>query len=166
MTFSGGTTVSPCRLSVTDRSVEPISVRSTVASGEDNPHTIFTVEDDASVRSLVREILEHHGYRVVEAETGDQALKMWPEIRNEVELLLTDMVMPGELSGLDLARKLSADKPDLKVIYTSGYSSELFSSDIVLEEGRNYLPKPYFTAGIIQILRTALEDVETARSVT
>ena len=150
---------------VTDRILEPPQARATVAAGSDRPHTIMVVEDDASVRSLVCEILEHHGYRVIEAESGDHALTIWPEVRDEVELLLTDMVMPGELNGLELAQKLLADRPDIKVIYTSGYSSELFSSDISLEEGRNYLPKPYFTAGIIHILRNALDAAAPVRAV-
>jgi CheY-like chemotaxis protein len=149
---------------VTDRILEPSQTRATVAAGSDRPHTILAVEDDSSVRSLVCEILEHHGYRVIEAESGDHAHALWPTVRDEVELLLTDMVMPGELNGLELAQKLVADKPDLKVIYTSGYSSELFSSDISLEEGRNYLPKPYFTAGIIQIVRKALETAEPVQA--
>src|SRR5262245_39890432 len=69
-------------------------------------YTIFTVEDDAAVRGLVHEILEHHGYRVIDAPSGDAALVMWPSVRDQIDLLLTDMVMPGEHNGLDLAKKL------------------------------------------------------------
>jgi len=121
-------------------------------------YTIFTVEDDAAVRGLVHEILEHHGYRVIEAPSGDAALGIWPTVRDKVDLLLTDMVMPGEHNGLDLARKLLADRPDLPVIYTSGYSRELFSGKIGLQEGRNYLPKPYLTAKLLAIIQQALES--------
>jgi PAS domain S-box-containing protein len=123
-------------------------------------HTIFVVEDDEAVRALVREILEHHGYRVLEAASGDAALALWPRLRSQVELLLTDMVMPGEHNGLELARKLQADQPALKVIYTSGYSTELFASDLELLEGRNYLPKPYLTAKLLAILHRALDGEE------
>lgn len=121
-------------------------------------YTIFAVEDDAAVRGLVHEILEHYGYRVIEASSGDAALAMWPKIRDQVDLLLTDMVMPGEHNGLDLARKLLADRADLPVIYTSGYSRELFSGKIGLQEGRNYLPKPYLTAKLLAIIQQALEN--------
>jgi CheY-like chemotaxis protein len=120
--------------------------------------TIFTVEDDPAVRGLVHEILEHYGYRVIEASNGDSALAMWPSVRDQVDLLLTDMVMPGEHNGLDLARKLLADRPDLPVIYTSGYSRELFSGRIGLQEGRNYLPKPYLTAKLLAIIKQGLEN--------
>jgi two-component system, cell cycle sensor histidine kinase and response regulator CckA len=121
-------------------------------------YTIFTVEDDAAVRGLVHEILEHHGYEVIEAPSGDAALAMWSSVRDRIDLLLTDMVMPGEHNGLDLAKKLLADRPDLPVIYTSGYSRELFSGKIGLQEGRNYLPKPYLTAKLLAIIQQALES--------
>lgn len=121
-------------------------------------YTIFTVEDDEAVRGLVHEILEHHGYCVIEASSGDAALTMWPSVRDKIDLLLTDMVMPGEHNGLDLARKLLADRPDLPVIYTSGYSRELFSGKIGLQEGRNYLPKPYLTAKLLAIIKQGLEN--------
>jgi CheY-like chemotaxis protein len=147
-------------LPVTDKAPESLPAALPPPPKIQRSHTIFTVEDDAAVRSLVREILEHHGYRVVEAASGDEALAMWPRLRSQVELLLTDMVMPGEHNGLELARKLLADQPALKVIYTSGYSTELFASDLELIEGRNYLPKPYLTAKLLAILHRALDGEE------
>jgi PAS domain S-box-containing protein len=124
-----------------------------VARGD--AQTVLVVEDDASVRGLAREILEQFDYRVIEASSGDVAWAGWPPIRAQVDLLLTDMVMPGELSGLELAEKLQADKPSLKIIYSSGYSSELFSSSVQLIEGVNYLPKPYLTSALVSIVRNA-----------
>jgi two-component system cell cycle sensor histidine kinase/response regulator CckA len=128
------------------------------SQGLQRKQTILTVEDDGSVRCLVREILEYYGYSVIEAETGDVALTMWPQIYEKVDLVLTDMVMPGDHNGLELARKLMAATPEVKIIYTSGYSSELFASDIELIEGQNYLPKPYLTAALIEILQQALQS--------
>ena len=122
----------------------------------DGDHTIFVVEDDAIVRSLVVEVLTSYNYKVIEAESGDAAIKRWPQFREEVDLLLTDMVMPGEANGLAVARHCKSSKPDLKVIYTSGYSSELFGSDVQLEDGVNYLPKPYFCGKLTAIIRNAL----------
>jgi len=116
------------------------------------------------VRSLVREVLDHSGYRVFEAEHGEAALEIWKEHSAEIDLLLTDMVMPGSVNGLELSQRLLAEQPDLKVIYTSGYSAELFGSDVRLEDGRNYLPKPYLSAKLTTILHRALhpEEEETA----
>jgi PAS domain S-box-containing protein len=120
-------------------------------------HTILIVEDDHAVRGLVKEVLMHHNYHVLEAESADAAWEIWSEQRDQIELLMTDMVMPGSSNGLELAAKLLRDRPDLKVIYTSGYSSELFKSDIELQDGVNYLPKPYMSSKLTSMLRNALE---------
>jgi PAS domain S-box-containing protein len=127
------------------------------AVADDGGHTILVVEDDEAVRSLVVEVLQSFNYNVIEAETGDAAIQRWPACMEEVDLLLTDMVMPGEANGLDVAQHCVASKPTLKVIYTSGYSSELFDSNVQLEDGVNYLPKPYFSGKLTAIIRNALE---------
>jgi PAS domain S-box-containing protein len=127
------------------------------AVADEGGHTILVVEDDEAVRSLVVEVLQSFNYNVIEAETGDAAIRRWPECMHEVDLLLTDMVMPGEANGLDVAKHCLASKPHLKVIYTSGYSSELFTSNVHLEDGVNYLPKPYFTGKLTTIIRNALD---------
>jgi CheY-like chemotaxis protein len=103
------------------------------------------------------EVLQSFNYNVIEAENGDTAIAMWPSLRDEVDLLLTDMVMPGTANGLDVARHCLGNKPDLKVIFTSGYSSELFGSNVKLQEGVNYLPKPYLSNKLTTIIRNALE---------
>ena len=141
----------------TNRATERHEVTHPESVADDGGHTIFVVEDDAAVRSLVVEVLTSYNYKVIEAENGDTAIQRWPECREEVDLLLTDMVMPGEANGLTVARHCKSSKPDLKVIYTSGYSSELFGSDVQLEDGVNYLPKPYFCGKLTAIIRNALE---------
>jgi CheY-like chemotaxis protein len=145
---------------VTDRQAEPLETVSVPFKLNAARHTILIVEDDEAVRGLVREVLVHEGYRVLEAETGEAALDVWDERGSEVDLLLTDMVMPGSVNGLELARRLLIRRPGLKVIYTSGYSSELFSSDVKLQDGRNYLPKPYLSAKLTAILDRALHCTE------
>ena len=147
----------------TDRVAEPLKMANENAAPAGSESTILIVEDDEAVRSLVREVLDHHGYRVLEAEHGEAALEIWKEHADEIDLLLTDMVMPGSVNGLELSLRLLAEQPDLKVIYTSGYSAELFGSDVRLEDGRNYLPKPYLSAKLTNILHRALHpDEETA----
>ncbi|RYD81903.1 MAG: hybrid sensor histidine kinase/response regulator [Verrucomicrobiaceae bacterium] len=127
----------------------------------ENSHTVLIVEDDHAVRALVKEVLVHNNYAVLEAENADAALAMWPSCRHSVELLLTDMVMPGSANGLELAQQLCVDRPDLKVIYTSGYSTDLFSTDVELQDGVNYLPKPYLSSKLTYMLRNALEPEMT-----
>lgn len=141
----------------TDLPIEVPSAESADPAVDLGNHTVFVVEDDAAVRSLVVEVLQSFNYNVIEAETGDLAISLWPQIRDDVDLLLTDMVMPGKANGLDVSRHCQGDKPDLKVIYTSGYSSELFGSNVKLKEGVNYLPKPYLSGKLTDIIQRALE---------
>jgi PAS domain S-box-containing protein len=143
-------------LPVTNRADEPLEPVAIPAEPTAASHTILIVEDDEAVRGLVREVLVHTGYRVLEAETGEAALEVWERHSEEIDLLLTDMVMPGSVNGLELAQQLLARQPGLKVIYTSGYSSELFSSDVKLQDGLNYLPKPYLSAKLTAMLHRAL----------
>jgi len=141
----------------TNRTPEQNGEAQPEAVADNGGHTILVVEDDAAVRALVVEVLQSYNYNVIEAETGDAAIKRWPDCKEDVDLLLTDMVMPGEANGLDVAQRFISSKPNLKVIYTSGYSSELFTSNVRLEDGVNYLPKPYFSGKLTTIIRKALE---------
>ena len=90
-----------------------------------------TLDDarDLAVRKLTRTALERHGYRVLEAGNGVEALWMWEQHKERVQLVLTDMVMPEGVSGRDLAAQLQAHNPDLRVIFTSGYSADLDGHD-------------------------------------
>jgi len=128
--------------------------------------TVMVVEDEPAERALVTDILLHYHYRVLEAEDGEQALALAYEHDYEIVLLLTDMVLPGGVSGRVLAERLLEKRPDLKVIYTSGYSPEVFDSSLALEEGINYLPKPYTSEMLADILRGALDVDGAAHAAT
>lgn len=121
--------------------------------------TILLVEDELDLLSLTREILERYGYRIIAAPNGVAAMKIWNERQKEIDLLLTDMRMPEGISGRELAHRLSSEKPDLKVIYVSGYSIESsFAND--LREGDNYLTKPYTPPGLALAIRRMLDCSE------
>jgi CheY-like chemotaxis protein len=120
-------------------------------------NTVLLAEDDGDVRALARSILEEANMRVIEACNGPTALALWHEHRAEIDLLLTDMVMPGGLSGADLADRILADNPNLPVIYSSGYCVTLFSEDGQFRKDVNYLPKPYLASQLITIVLNALE---------
>jgi PAS domain S-box-containing protein len=119
--------------------------------------TILVVEDEPPLRTLVRSVLQRYGYRVLEAVSGMAALAVWELHKNEIQLLLTDMVMPHGLGGRELAQKLLADKPALKVIYSSGYSLAVVGTDMVLQEGLNFLQKPYHPRKLAQAVRDCLD---------
>ncbi|MEI6045102.1 MAG: PAS domain S-box protein [Chloroflexota bacterium] len=119
--------------------------------------TILVVEDESSVRALVRNILQRYGYRVLEAASGREALLAWEIHKNQIDLLLTDLVMPGDVGGLDLVEQLHQQQPDLKVIYTSGYSAEIVGEKIAFYEGLNLLSKPYTPTMLAQAVRACLD---------
>src|SRR5690606_37846613 len=104
--------------------------------------TILVVEDSAEVRRVAVNHLLGFGYRVVEAASAREALVRLAE-DGDVELLFTDVVMPGGLSGLELARQARALRPDLKVLFTSGYAEGALDSDLPAELAGNLLSKPY-----------------------
>ena len=120
--------------------------------------TILVVEDEAVVRKLVRKILERHGYNILEASNGVEALQRWEDNRGTVALLLTDLVMPGGMSGQELARQLVANQPQLKVIYTSGYSADIAGREFQLRPGEAFLQKPCPTAQLVETVRRSLDD--------
>jgi CheY-like chemotaxis protein len=105
--------------------------------------TLLLVEDEKALRRLARRVLEKNGYRVHEASSGADALKTWVSRASKIDLLITDMVMPGGVGGRELAERLQTEDPNLKVLYTSGYSVEMVGSGFLLQEGINFLPKPY-----------------------
>jgi CheY-like chemotaxis protein len=117
---------------------------------------ILVVEDEPSLRLLVRKVLERSGFEVLEASSGVAALALWDTDKPQIDLLLTDMVMPDGMSGRQLAERLKADNPQLKVLFSSGYSTELLGKDLALQEGVNFLQKPYPPSKLLQTVRTAL----------
>lgn len=120
--------------------------------------TILLVEDEAFVNSMVTGILKKQGYRVLRASNGEEALEVWKHERENIDLLFTDMVMPGSYSGRDLAEALSLESPELKVLYTSGYSVELAREAAELLAGNNFLQKPYPSRELLRIVRARLDQ--------
>jgi PAS domain S-box-containing protein len=118
--------------------------------------TVLVVEDEPALRALVLDLLSHDGYRVLEACSGPVALDLWQQHRSEIDLLFTDIAMPEGINGRELATRLLADKPTLQVLYTSGYSAEIVGDNFVLEEGVNFLQKPYNPSQLTEAIRASL----------
>lgn len=119
--------------------------------------TILLVEDETPVRELVSAILTGRGYNVLQAESGPKALEVWKQKRDDIDLLLTDLVMPERMNGRELAEKLWTDRPKLKVIFTSGYSADVVGKDFVLKQGLHYLQKPYHPQKLALAVRDCLD---------
>jgi PAS domain S-box-containing protein len=119
--------------------------------------TVLLVEDDAAVRSVAQRVLQRRGYRVHEADTAAAALKVWALHGEEIDLVLTDMVMPGGMNGRDLVERLRAEKPGLRVIYSSGYIDAALGEDCASRRGPSTLRKPYEPAELLRTVRACLD---------
>ena len=109
---------------------------------------------------MARVVLQRHGYAVLEAEAASAALELWRTHHSSIDLLMTDLVMPGGLSGPDLAAQLTASKPSLKVIYTSGYANDSLAQRLGHEAGRTFLQKPYTALDLATSVRRYLDGAQ------
>ena len=123
--------------------------------------TILLVEDEKPVRELVARVLEKYGYKVLQAVTGVEAVGIWHEHKDDIALLLTDLVMPKNMNGRELAETLWIERPDLKVIFSSGYSADIVGKDFKLEPELNYLQKPYQPQTLIVAVRRCLDGKQS-----
>ncbi len=121
--------------------------------------TILVVEDEDGVRAPVRRILLAHGYRVLEAADGPAALRIAEQHEGKLDLLLTDVVMPG-MNGGELARGLRRLRTGLRVVFMSGYSAEAVATHGVLSPGAAFLQKPFSVQELVDRLREVLEREE------
>lgn len=125
--------------------------------------TIMVVEDEPVLREMVCEILKQYDYEVIEAGSGVEALRVWDEFDGQVDLLLTDMVMPEGMTGRELAAQLKKRKPELRVIYSSGYSPDNTGRDF----GQNdtvFLAKPYLPPQLARTVRQSLDAASRRRT--
>jgi signal transduction histidine kinase/CheY-like chemotaxis protein len=124
--------------------------------------TVLVVEDEMVLREMARDFLKECGYRILEAGSGREALQVWGKYRSEIDLLLTDMKMPEGISGLELAEKMVAEQPGLRVIFTSGYSDDIVSAEILERNNGRFLPKPYSFNDLTRMVRESLNGKTTA----
>jgi len=117
--------------------------------------TILLVEDDEIMRSLTRQLLQEHGYAVVEADDGKSALEWVESHPGPIDLLLTDVVM-RRMSGPELVERLNASHPNLKVVFMSGYTGELIAEREVLKRGITLLEKPFSRTALLNTIHTTL----------
>jgi two-component system, cell cycle sensor histidine kinase and response regulator CckA len=122
----------------------------------DGVETILLVEDEDSVRKLTRKILEASGYTVLEASSGDETHLICENHQGPIHLLLTDVVMLGP-SGREVAENLAPSRPDMKVLYMSGYTDDAIVHHGVLDEDTPFLPKPFTRASLLRKVRDVLD---------
>jgi CheY-like chemotaxis protein len=139
---------------------DTMTATQTIRGGQEK---ILLVEDEPVVRELAGEVLRGYQYEVVEASCGPEALRIWDEHNGQFDLLLTDLVMPEGITGRELAIQLKSRKPDLRVIYSSGYSSEILGKDFG-ENETAFLPKPYLPPQLANMVRRRLDAKKAPQS--
>jgi PAS domain S-box-containing protein len=127
---------------------------------ERGSETILLVEDEEAVRELIHSILSGQGYDVIVADSPWQAEEMAGKVRGEIHVLLTDVVMPGT-SGRELAKQVLAKRPQIRVLYMSGYTENVVTSGGLLEDGLSFLQKPFSPAALLQKIREVLSQTTT-----
>jgi PAS domain S-box-containing protein len=123
--------------------------------------TILLVEDESAVRDLTRRCLESSGYTVLQAGSAEEALEALSRYRGSLDLLLTDVIMPGA-SGPELSRRLLTDRPELRVLFVSGYTDETIASQRLLDSGASFLQKPFTPEALARKVRDVLDRPATA----
>jgi CheY-like chemotaxis protein len=114
-------------------------------------------EDEPGVREFAVAVLNSLGYRVLQACSGRDALEVWQRHSSRITLLVTDLVMPDGISGVDLAIRLRKEKPALKVILTSGYANGITGRQFEAPAHMHFIQKPYKPQALAQAVRTALD---------
>jgi PAS domain S-box-containing protein len=123
----------------------------------DKQYTILLVEDQEMVRDLVTEILEDEGFKIITAYNGLNALEVTKEYTDPIDLMLTDVIMP-EMNGRELAKRIEVEKPELKIIFMSGYTGEEMRNRGVLEPGTNFIQKPFTPDALVDKVREVLNS--------
>jgi two-component system cell cycle sensor histidine kinase/response regulator CckA len=119
--------------------------------------TLLLVEDEATVRASVRRLLEWHGYRVIEAGNGTEALRIYEDNPGAIDLVLTDLVMP-EMGGHELVERLRLSNPAIRVVFMSGYTEKMVAGNGSMPPGTGFVEKPFTVETLMRRLREVLDE--------
>ncbi|MCB1209711.1 MAG: response regulator [Verrucomicrobiales bacterium] len=129
--------------------------------GKQQPATVLVVDDDAAVRQIITHALRHQGHTVLSAEDASEAWKLWCSHSRVIKLVITDITMPGGVSGLDLGRVVTEEDATVPIIYTSGYSPDVLGQAGELIPGKNYLAKPFDLHDLVRAVDISLRAAPT-----
>lgn len=138
--------------------IEPADLRrrSPVAAVPRGHETLLLVEDEEGVRELIREWMTGHGYTVLTAAHGNEALSLVAGYKGPIHLLIADVVMP-QMGGPALAQALQPLRPEMRIIYVSGYADEAIGDPRVLDAGAAFLQKPFTLDSLLRRVREILD---------
>jgi CheY-like chemotaxis protein len=144
----------PC---ISEEELEIKSERDTTSVPERLQLTVLVVEDNVSLRALIRDYLEVEGCTVISAGDGAEAMSLATEFPGRIDVLLTDVILPGK-NGKQVAEELLRNRPEIKVVYTSGYAPNAIVHHGVLDRGVNFLQKPFTRGELMSVLRSAVAN--------
>ena len=139
------------------------TVTATEPAADPPTETVLLVEDEATVRNLARKILSRHGYRIIEAADGAEALQIMATRRGDIDIVVSDVIMPG-IGGAELARRLRTDHPGLPVLLMSGYADDAVLRRAFSEAGDAFIEKPFSPGALLQRVRALLDARAAGRS--
>ena len=148
-------------LPMVEQTAEVLARRTQPSASYRGTETILLVEDEDGVRALVREVLQRHGYTVLETRSGGEALIACEQHKEDIQLLLTDVVL-AQMSGRELAKRIVPLRPGMKVLFVSGYTEEAILQHGVLDLGTAFLQKPFTPNALARKVREVLEGVVMA----
>ncbi len=137
--------------------VPTVELKQNMISHPQRSETVLVVEDEDAVRAMTMEILERDGYKVLQACHGKEAFQVCGKYEGPIHLMVTDVVMPG-MNGRELAECLTESRPEMKVLYVSGYTDDAIFRDGVLQAGMPFLPKPFKLETLLNSVRGVLEQ--------
>jgi len=146
-----------------EETIEELSSNAMQETEKSGCETVLLVEDEESVRELVRVTLGSRGYKVLEAENGEHGLRIAEETKERIDVLVTDVVMPG-IGGRELAKKLVAMRPGISVLYLSGYTEDAIVTEGVLAPGTAFLQKPFTLQNLTKKVREVLRSKAQAKA--
>ena len=152
----GKGTVFSVYISLSDDPHKKLEQEKPNCSGEGQ--TILLVEDEELVRMLCSTLLENAGYKVLAARDGNEAMRVWNSNKDAIKILVTDMVLPGGITGLELIEKLRQQSPELCAVLVSGYNEEVLKTEEFSEIGITLLPKPFEISSLTQAISTKLRS--------
>jgi CheY-like chemotaxis protein len=138
------------------RPSEHLSPRPSVAP-RGGGEAVLVVEDEPAVRRTTVQVLEEHGYRVMSAVDASDALRMLHDHGSGLALVITDLVMPGSISGRELVARIASEWPHVRVVLLSGYSAEVFGHELELRPGDQFVSKPVAIDRLLEVVRVSLD---------
>jgi CheY-like chemotaxis protein len=137
---------------------DPVKREPSTVQVDTGTETILLVEDEESVRDLICRILRTRGYTVLSGSRAAEAMELCREASTPVDLLISDIVIPGGVSGIELAARLQDIYPQLRVLYISGYTDDAVLGHEVVDSGMHFLQKPFAPAVLTGKVRQVLDD--------